>query len=359
MSGLRYFSLLILLVTAFAAALGDDRINLRLDTSEAEAVLAILSKQRAGKTIAESDWQSLLNSEPYVRLKKREAGMQRAFTDDDFKKFVLSPELAPRETELRRTLAAWAKADLEKSAQRVLAYLPADARIRAKIYPTIKPRPNSFVFETDTDPAIFLYLDPAVTREQFENTVAHELHHIGFASVKGPELPADMPAPVRDALGWMSALGEGFAMLAAAGSPDVHPHAVSKPEDRARWDRDSANFNQDLRTLEKFFLQVINGGFSSKEEERKAAFSFFGTQGPWYTVGYKVAVTIERHQGHAALIDAMRDPRKLLAVYNTAAIENNRTAGGNRLELWSAELLRKINVGSTPKDQKNVSDKKQ
>jgi Putative zinc dependent peptidase (DUF5700) len=346
----RYTPVYTLFLVAFAIpCFGDDRVNLRLDTSEAEAVLSILSKQRAGGTIGDSDWQRLFNTEPYLRLKKREADMQRAFTDDEFKKFVLSPELAAREGELRRTLAEWSKPDLEKSAQRVLAYLPADARIRAKIYPTIKPRTNSFVFEVDSDPAIFLYLDPAVTPQQFENTVAHELHHIGFASVKRPELPADTPARVRDALGWMSAFGEGFAMLAAAGSPDVHPHAVSKPEDRARWDRDLANFNQDLRTLERFFLQVIDGGFPSKEEEQKTAYSFFGNQGPWYTVGYKMAVTIERREGRAALIDAMRDPRKLLLRYDRGAIEQNRTANAkDKLELWSGQFLEKLTTQGIP-----------
>jgi hypothetical protein len=338
----KVFLCLAFIVLMALAATADDRIDLRLDTSEAEAVLAILSKQPTGGIVEDSAWQRLFSTEPYVRLKKREAAMQRTFTDDDFKKFVLSPELAAREGELRRTLAEWSKADLGKSAQRVLAYLPAEARIRAKVYPVIKPRINSFVFEVDTDPAIFLYLDPAVTPQQFENTVAHELHHIGFASVKPPELPAGTPAPVRDALGWMSAFGEGFAMLAAAGGPNVHPHASSKPEDRARWDRDLANLNADLRTLEKFFLDVINRRFPSKAEEQKQAFSFFGTQGPWYTVGYKMAVTIERHEGRAALIDAMRDPRKLITLYNQAAIAHNRHNPTDRLELWSAQLLQTL-----------------
>lgn len=344
-------SLCVLLLAFFAIPIfSDDRIDLRLDTSEAEAVLAILSKQRAREGITDSDWRQVFSTEPYQRLKKREAGMQRAFTDDDFHKFVLSPELAARATELRRTLADWSEANLTKSAERVLAYLPAEARIRAKVYPTIKPRTNSFVFEVDTDPAIFLYLDPAITQAQFENTVAHELHHIGFASVKRPEPPVNTPASVRDALKWMSAFGEGFAMLAAAGGIDIHPHAASKPEERARWDRDLANFNQDLRTLEKFFLDVIGGRFSSKEEEQKKAFSFFGTQGPWYTVGYKMAVTIEQHHGRAALIESMRDPRKLLVLYNRAAADGNRNANGkDKLELWSRGLLEEIGAADDAK----------
>jgi hypothetical protein len=291
----------------------------------------------------------LFSSEPYVRLKKREAEMQRAFTDDEFKKFVLSSELAARAADLRRTMAEWSKANVAGSAQRVLAYLPESARIHAKIYPVIKPRANSFVFEPQTDPAIFLYLDPAVTPQQFENTVAHELHHIGFASLEKAEPPAYAPAPVRDALTWMGAFGEGFAMLAAAGGPDVHPHAGSKPEDRARWDRDVADFNQNLQTLEKFFLRVIEDGFGSKEEEQKTAFSFFGVQGPWYTVGYKMAITIERRFGRAALIEAMRDPPKLLTLFNRAASEGN-ARGGGKLALWSTTLLEKISLrGPSPR----------
>ena len=50
----------------------------------------------------------------------------------------------------------------------------------------------------------------------------------------------------------IGAFGEGFAMLAAAGGPDVHPHAVSSPEERARWDKDMLNFNDDLKKVECF-----------------------------------------------------------------------------------------------------------
>ena len=66
-------------------------IQLKLNTDEADAVLAILDKSTAGSAVTDSDWQRLFSTEPYNRLKKREAGMHRDFTDDDFKKFVLSP----------------------------------------------------------------------------------------------------------------------------------------------------------------------------------------------------------------------------------------------------------------------------
>ena len=43
-------------------------------------------------------------------LKKREAGMKRTFTDDDFKTFVLSGDLLSQCAALRSTVAAWKQA---------------------------------------------------------------------------------------------------------------------------------------------------------------------------------------------------------------------------------------------------------
>lgn len=57
-------------------------------------MLAILNKRATGKDVTAADWQKLLASEPYVRLKKREASMHRDFTDEDFKAFVQSGGLA-------------------------------------------------------------------------------------------------------------------------------------------------------------------------------------------------------------------------------------------------------------------------
>jgi hypothetical protein len=308
-------------LSTFALPQSSDRIQLQLNSSEAEAVLAILDKQAAAQTITEADWQRLFSTEPYQRLKKREASMHRDFTDDDFKKFVLSPDLAKRAPDLQNTLDAWKKADLAEAARRVLPYLPDDAVIHAKVFPMIKPNSNSFVYDLSSDPTIFLYLDPAVTAAKFENTVAHEMHHIGFASIetRTNALLASVPANVKPAVEWMEAFGEGFAMLAAAGGPDVDPHAVSTPQEHARWDHDMANYNSDLRTLDQFFLDIIHGKFNSKDEIDEKAFTFFGAQGPWYTVGYKMAVTIEKQYGRPTLIECMVDPRKLLVTYNQAA----------------------------------------
>lgn len=349
-STLRIALCLLLVLTFIDSPLAaqDSRIQLQLDPSEAEAVLSILAKEAAGTAPTDADWKRLFETEPYIRLKKREESFHRGFTDDEFKKFVLSAELGAKAAALRQTLEKWKQADLQASARRVLNYLPDQAVIKAKVFPVIKPVTNSFVFESQTNPAIFLYLDPQEPTAKFENTVAHELHHIGYASISSlaDEKQNDVPRNAKPAVEWMGAFGEGFAMLAAAGGPDVDPHAASSPEEHARWDHDLANFNTDLGALQQFFFDVVDQKLTTKEKIDQKAYSFFGdAQGPWYTVGYKMAMVVESRFGRKVLIECMLDPRELLTRYNQAATEINEH-DPKKLALWSPDLLQKIAVHS-------------
>jgi hypothetical protein len=340
---MRRTALVLTFFLSASAAGAAERIDLRLDASQAEATLAIVEAHAAGKAISDADWQRLFATEPYRRLEKREASLQRPFTPQAFREFALSPDLVARAAELRRTLAAWKKADLEAAAARILPYLPADARLRARVYPVIKPRSNSFVFETTTDPAIFLYLDPKMSDAQFVNTVAHELHHIGLGSLAQAydARLEKLPANAHQAANWMGAFGEGLAVLAAAGSTEVHPMAAFPPEDRTRWDRDVEDFDQYLPQLDRFFLDIVEGGFAKPEVADHVAFTFFGYRGPWYTVGYRMGAVVEKRFGRAALVECMSDPRRLLERYNQAAAAENAT-GGDTVPLWSPELLQRV-----------------
>ena len=337
----RTFLCLGFLVFAFAADTRAQLVNVRLVTDEAEAVLAVLAKKKANQPVTQSDWQRVFASEGYTRLKKRELSMQRPFEDAEFQKFVLSDELTQRAATLEETLAKWKRADVTKSAELALAYLPVGARIRAKIYPVIKPRDNSFVFEVKTDPAIFLFLDPGVTQKKFENTLAHELHHIGYGtscpSTETSAAIAKLSEPAQIVLRWISAFGEGYAMLAAAGGPSVHPHEVSKPEERARWDQDIRNFNADVKKVEDFFVRVLDRKLESAEMQ-KEGFAFFGIQGPWYTVGWRMVALIEKTYGRKKLIEAMCDQRLFLATYNEAAAAHNRKTK-EPLATWSESVV--------------------
>jgi putative zinc-dependent peptidase DUF5700 len=302
--------------------------------------LDVMEARQKKQAPSDADWHRLFSAEGYQRLKARETAMQRAFSDSGFSAFALSDTLGRRAPELRRALTAWERANLQVAGTRVLAYLPMDASIKATVYIVIKPRTNSFVWDLERDPAIFLYLDPAVTEAQFENTVAHELHHIGFASGRAhaDSILALLPDSVRAAAEWMGAFGEGFAMLAAAGGPDVHPHAMSPLADRMRWDDDMAHFNRDLRTLEGFFRDVITRRLATPDTVQAAASAFYGIQGPWYTVGWKMAVLIEQRFGRPELIRCMINPQRLLQRYNAAAADHNREQA-DTLAQWSPELV--------------------
>jgi Putative zinc dependent peptidase (DUF5700) len=337
------------LVTAPALAEEVSRIRIQTDFSEADAALTILDKRNASQPVKDSDWQALFITEPYQRLKKREAAMHREFTDDDFKKFILSDELLKEHGAVKRTVLDWKQADIRAAAMRALQYLPAESVIQTKVFPLIKPLHNSFVFDVETDPAIFLYVDPSVSPAAFENTVAHEMHHIGLGSLdklyeqKVASLP---PAASRVAM-WMGAFGEGEAMLAAAGGPDADPVATASPEIRDNWARGMRDFNADLEKVSDFFLQVL-GGKLQGDAIRQRGSDFFGLQGPWYTVGYRMAVIVERRFGRAALIECLRDRRLLLVRYNAAAQEMNQSSatqqtgiepGAHLLTLWPREIL--------------------
>ncbi len=333
-----------------AVAAKSSRVQLMLDTSEADQVLAILDLRAAGKPVGDAEWQKLFATEPYQRLKVREKKIGEqfndpsiAFADGDFKQFVGSDDLLAHRSELHSTLQRWKGADLQQAAEHTLHYLPAAAVIRAKLFPVIKPGSNSFVWETSTDPTIFLYLDPEVSAAKLGNTVAHELHHIGLASASGDYDTRIKALPERGATAaeWIGAFGEGLAMLAAAGGPDVDPHATSTPEEHARWGRDMANFDRDLQAVNAFFLDILDGRLANADAITEKGSSFFGQQGPWYTVGYRMAVMVEKRFGRNTLIDTMLDQRRLLLLYNQAASELN-AQGREHLPLWSEEILKQV-----------------
>ncbi len=336
--------LALVLLLPVASPAQDGRLRVTLVADEPEAVLAILAHRSGGSAPTEADWGRLFASEGYVRLRQREKGMGRAFTDSAFRAFVRSPELVAREPALRATLDAWRGADLTAAARRAFAYLPPGATIQARVYPSIKPRTNSFVWEARTDPAIVLYLDPALPAAKFENTVAHELHHVGVGSACPADPDSTLPAGLRSALTWMGGFAEGRAVLAAAGGPDAHPHAASDSAERAVWERDLAHAERDVRRMEAFFLELLDGRVP-EEQQTPRGMAFIATdsvpQGPFYTVGWLMASTVERRLGRERLVASLCDPRAFLADYQRAAREANRT-DGTPLPLWSDGLLRRI-----------------
>ena len=251
---------------------------------------------------------------------------------------------------MRATVDSWRKLDIESTGAAALAYLPPGSTLRGTIYPVIKHTDNSFVFETDTDPAIFLYVNPEVSQAKFADTLTHELHHIGGShSCPEPAGYEKLPPDTQHAVDWLSGFGEGLAMLAAAGGPEVNPHATSSAEERAVWERDVANFKADIEHLEAFFFAIVRGELSD-DERRQQGFTFINTaeipQGAFYTVGWKMAAMVEVAKGRDPVIASVCDPRVLLTSYNDVVASSS---GSENKGVWSQDLIGSL-YGHNPTD---------
>lgn len=318
--------------------------EVRVVLDEADAAIAILEKRSRGEALTDGDWLRLAESEGYVRLKRRQESFGAEDFDQRFRAFLTSDETLERLDGLREALVKWRSIDAGSAGARAQAYLPPGSRIRATIYPVIKRTPNSFVFELGSDPAIFMYVDPERTPMHLENTLAHELHHVGSATCPDPDGLDSLAPGAQRVVSWLSAFGEGMAVLAAAGGPDVHPHATSPPELWSIWERDIGEFAADLMRIQGFFQEVL-AGHGTIDEQRAKLFSFINTEevpaGGFYTVGWKMAALVERVRGREVVVRAVCDPRVLLTTYNEIAASIPRS-DAEPLPLWGQEFLAEI-----------------
>lgn len=255
----------------------------------------------------------------------------------DLRVLLMNDTILRRRAELRRTLESWRVLPVGEAGARALAYLPTGTVLEATVYLLIKPRPNSFVFDLQNHPALMLYLDSEVTGPAFANRVAHELHHIGLsAACRNEPVYLDSSLTAQSARSWLTAFGEGLAMLAAAGGPENHPHLDSPAADRDRWDREMLLAPAQMKEVEQFFLDLLEGRLAEESSRNERGMNFFGVQGPWYTLGYRMWSTVERTMGRDRVIaDACR-PAQLLLDYNLAVANK---VGAPR---WSGRLISRL-----------------
>ncbi len=329
----------------------DSRVDVEIVTDQADAALLILERRRSGAAITPTDWDRLWESSGYKRLVARQLSFGDEGTRQRLADYLSSEEALERLPLLRSAVAEWKSIDISAAAELAAAYTPPELRLEAKVFPVIKQRANSFVADLDSDAAIFMFVDGEMAPEKLINTLAHELHHVGVSGCPRPTDYDSSSTEVRRVIDWLSAFGEGLAVLAAAGSPDVHPHGASTARDWIIWERDVANFNRDLKSIEAFFSGILDGTIP-EEDQRARLFTFINTdevpQGAFYTVGWKMAALIERARGRKALLDATCDKRQLLSLYDAVAAEHSRTDGGE-LAQWSAEFLAALDaLGATP-----------
>jgi hypothetical protein len=331
---------------------GAGAVHVSVDTDQADAVMRILEARADGEPVPEEAWQAILASEGYRRVMEREAaidsqlGIDRGYTDDAFRQWIESDTTLTDLADRGPALAIWHRVDGEAAGKRALAYLPDTAVLRATIYPIIRKQNNSFVWDLTGDPAIFMYVEPGATREEVEDTLTHELHHVGLAA--SCPRASDPDQETRQLLDrWLTGFGEGLAVLAAAGSPDNPTHASADQEVRADWKEGMQRLEPDMRRLESFFLDVAAGHVQGPEMERRGMAFISAPDAPtgaFYTVGWHMAATVERLQGRDALLDLVCDPVGLIRLYNQAAAE--AACGEACAPLWSEAFIELLEDGA-------------
>jgi hypothetical protein len=330
---------LVIMAWSLAAA---EEINVRAVFDEADAALAIMENLNAGESVTGEQWQTLWQSEGYTRLLARQASMDldEGF-GDKLAAWLQDPANYNRVATIRNAVDRYRSFDVNTVGDRAGVYLPEAVMLEASFYPVIKHTTNTFVYDLNGDPAIFMSVDPENNRNFVQAVMTHELHHIGLSQC--PEIAGymNLTEDQQWVTNMLTIFGEGLAVLATAGGPDTHPHFYNTPDEWAIWERDVTNIASDQTRIESFFLAVLDGT-QAKDERRKTLFTFIVTpevpQGPAYTLGWKMASLVEARFGRDALVGAMCDPRELLTLYNRAARETHADGVPN-LPVWSDELI--------------------
>jgi hypothetical protein len=349
----RLVAVLLAAVAALHGAVSDGaaqepapRLAVAIQPDQAEAILDLLELRARGETVPEEAWVALFATEGYRRMMERErsmderVGYHRGISDDSFREWA---ESAPAVDDLpgrRAGLDAWTSVDVNRAATMALDYLPTHARLHGTIYPLYREQENSFVHDLGGErPAIFMYIASGITAPVLEHILAHELHHVGLMAACPRGEDADLMT------GILGGFGEGLAVLAAAGGPDGATHPFDGPEVTGNWDRRLDSLAVDMAAFEAFADSVLTGDLTAEEAGRKV-FRFSSRdgvpQGALYSLGWHMAVTVERELGRAALIEGMCEPERLLLDYDVAADRITARDPGASLPRWSGAFLDRL-----------------
>ncbi len=303
----------------------------------------ILEKQNKNKSIVKNDWKNLYSSKGYKWLVKRENDMGNEFSKNEFKSFLLDENQINKYENYMKSWELLKNIELDQLLAKTKKYLPEKAKIDTKIIPVIKPKNNSFVHEIKNKLVLFIYLEPGISSAKLENKLIHELHHIGFDDIYTPEKYNYLSQRSQKIIEWTNAFGEGFAMLAAAGGPNNHPNKFEE-KSKQKWDSNIKRFNKDFELIEEFFDRILKDDFSSEKELYERGYELMvnnGGQGSWYTVGWKIAVVIEKILGKEVLLDCMLELTKLYPRYNEA-VKNYNEKFNENLKSWSDKIINSL-----------------
>jgi len=315
-------------------------VSLNLITDEVEILIDILKRKDNNKPIKKVQWDELFNSNGFKILTVREKEMNQGIDKFEFKDFVMNKIASDRYISYKKSLEKLKSMNLDDIINRTRDYLPDNTRLDTDIVPVIKPQKNSFIHRINDKLILFLYLEPDISKEKLENKLIHELHHIGLDYVYQNSDYSCLSKPAQKVIEWTNAFGEGFAMLAAAKGLENHPNKFDK-DLKSKWDENMGNFNKDFHKIQNFLLAILEGHFADDQKLYNRGFQLMTNndgQGSWYTVGYQIAVIIEREAGREVLIECMKDLTKIYFQYNNLVEIYNKKRNED-LPKWNDKIL--------------------
>ncbi len=315
-------------------------MSLNLITDEVEILIEILKRKVNNKPINKEQWDELFNSIGFKMLARRETEMNEGIDKSEFKDFVMNKIASYRYISYKKSLEKLKSMNSGEIIKSTKNYLPDNTKLDTDIIPVIKPQKNSFIHKINDELVLFLYLEPDILKEKMENKLIHELHHIGFDYVYQNSDYSYLSKQAQKVIEWTNAFGEGFAMLAAAKGLENHPNKFDE-DLKSKWDKNMENYNKDFHKIQNFLLNILEGHFADDQKLYNRGFQLMtnnGGQGSWYTVGYQIAIIIEREAGHDVLIDCMKDLTKIYFQYNNLVEIYNKKRNED-LPKWNDKIL--------------------
>jgi putative zinc-dependent peptidase DUF5700 len=169
--------------------------------------------------------------------------------------------------------------------------------------------------------------------EQIVEYFAHETHHIGLSQIiNRTRSKLRLNNQEQRAFGFLTAL-----VMEGSASYLINGHRSLEVMRRdPQFAENLKNGDELLKLTEQLLKSVLQNNLDDEGYE-KATTPFLGSG--WHCVGALMLSAIDRASGSRAVMDVLRDPRKLLAAYNRAIVGQKSTVGQKSLNKTLAKRI--------------------
>jgi len=302
----------------------------RIDFTGAERMLAFLSTVADGRP-DRSALDEALNTEAYAFFLHHHNRLGRALSREDLASLLMGlgegradglrhrafREALARIDHLTRTLDRIRGGRyVERAMRKALEHLPAGADLDCTVYFLLDGESGAYALAGDL--AVDLLQVDFEGWLSLENSLAHELHHVGLEGFM-PDIDR-LPDPERQAVSLLGlCVVEGSALYLIHGYPTGPGPSAKTRGCRADYLRYSSELDMWMSRLERAMERALAGGFNAKSFEREVRAFLEGYMGAAYWVGARMVEAIAVELGRRAAVDILSSLQDFLPTYNRCA----------------------------------------